>query len=251
TVSFENNEWGSLVTFSATHPLSYLLVPGYILVPDSDPAVYEFGLVNDFEIWPGDNVELQVKFLRAEYENSKELMLFTDSYFTYCSNEVIERQVGSDDISSGGLIESVKIGQYELTDDDINLIPLMEVNDVTIDFNMQLNPFKFVDLLDMQIVLNNMFADYSYILDMDNIRENGEIFIVDYAEGIVRYVMPHSMTYLTVNGVVKDPIAIPGDVIQVQVDFIEGEDSQNNEFDIQNKKFRVFFMSSPLVPQAQ
>ena len=239
TVSFENNEWGSLVTFSAAHPLSYLMVP------------LNWGeLVPDYIIHPGDAVELQVKFLRAEFENSEEVMLFTDNYFTYCSNGILERQVGSDDLSSDGLIESVMIGQYVLTDDDINPIPLLEVNDITIDFNLQVNPFKFADLLNVQVVLNNVFADFSYIIDTDIMNENGQIYIVDYAEGIVRYVMPHSMTYITVNGVVQDPLALPGDVIQIQIDFIEAEDSQNNEFDIQRKKFRIFFMASPEVPQA-
>lgn len=235
SISIVDNEFGSVVYYNASHPLDMMLEPAGCS-----------GFVERYHIYPGDEILIDVGFFTFEYADTEPFLLFTDNYRTCCSADIFTRSVGADDIDTEGFIESFKIGSYEISDEHINLIPLGNMNDITIDFNCQINPYKFADLIDFKIVLNNQFSDISYSIDTDTMFQNGEIYVVDYVEGIVRFVMDHPMSYFMMENEMIYA-ALPGDLIEVWIDFFEAEDSQESEFIFQNKKFQIFYLGSQTV----
>jgi hypothetical protein len=235
SISIVDNELGSIAYYNANHPLDVLLEP---LSCDSFYEAYY--------IFPGDEVILDFKFFTFEYADQETFLLFSDTYRTCCASDIFSRPVGSDDIDSEGFIEGFRIGSYEISDEEINLIPLGDVFDITIDFNCQLNPYKFADLIDFRFVINNQYSNKSYTMGMDTMLENGSIYVVDYVQGVARFVMDHPMSYCFIDGQLVQT-ALPGDLVQIWIDFFEGEDSQENEFVFQNKKFRIFYLGTQLI----
>jgi len=226
-VSFRNNEYGSVVTYTSNQSLDHMKKAG--------------GNIGN-HVYPGDKLNIDVGFLRAQYDDSTQVILKKDKITLYCSRDVFERPVAVDDMDSGGFIQSIQLGDYPITDKKINIIPLDQVYEINVDFNTQLNPYTFTDLLDFRIIINNYYDNTSYIIERSNLEENGEIFIVDYVYGKVKLRLYKPITILTLNGVAQTP-SQPGDLIEVSIDFLSGEDIFENEFKFENKKFRIFHSS--------
>lgn len=239
TLALENNQYGGVVTFSAFRTFDYL---NYITWDEKKkiPVLMSGSFVN-----PGDKIWLNVGFIKAEFEDESDMFLRKDNILVYYTRDVIERPVALDDIDTGGFIESVKFGEFVITDKDINILPLSQIFEITVDFNTQLNLYKFEDLLDFRIILNNLFQKTSYIIDRSNMSENGVLYVVDYVNGLVKYQLFNPMTTVKLNGVTQTP-AQPGDVIEVKIDFLSGEDIYQESFGWEDKKFRVFYASNEL-----
>ena len=133
----------------------------------------------DYLIHPGDEILINIGFFTFDYADTATFLLFSDNYRTCCAGDIFSRPVGEDDIDTEGFIESFKIGAVEISDQHLNLIPLDDVTDITLDFNCQINPYKFADLLDFRVVINNQFTNISYTMDTDTMFQNGEIYVVD------------------------------------------------------------------------
>ena len=227
-VSFRNNEWGSVVTYTSNQPFASMIKSG--------------GLTGN-HVYPGDKLNIDVGFLRAQYDDTTQVVLKKDKIALYCSRDVYERPVSVDDMNSDGFIQSIKLGDYLITDKKINIIPLDQVYEINVDFNTQLNPYTFKDLLDFRIIINNYYDNTSYIIERSNLEENGDVFIVDYVYGKVKLRLKYGpISHLILNGVEQTP-SQPGDLIEVSIDFFSGEDIFENEFKFENKKFRIFHSS--------
>jgi hypothetical protein len=252
-ISLQDYGDGSEVIYSASHPFSYLMIP------DNASA---------YKIFPGDEILIKVDYVTAKYEDDSTFLLWGDNFRAYCSREPYEKPVYKDDIGTEGLIESIKLGAYEITDQNINLVPIGSVGDITVDFLAQLNPNTFADIVNFKIVINNLSQHKSFVLGREEMANNGTILMSDYVRGIVRYQMKHSMRYLLdgyviygteadlmeylgnsyesdSNGyTVEAPLIEPGDLFEVQIDFFQGEDILENPFLFEQKKFTVFYLGS-------
>ena len=224
-ISISNNDFGGVVTYSSSHPLDYVAAPG-----------------GGFSASPGDKIMVYVDYLGTKFTDGSQTFLRDDQLTIYNSADVFQRQVGTDDLDTGGVIQSIKLGDFTLTDKDVNLIPLDNVQEINVDFAPQLNPYKFKDLLDFRIVINNMFSNTSYIVERASLDENGDLYVIDYARGIVKYRLNHSMRTVLINGIEFTP-ASPGDLIEIRIDYFNDEDVQENPLKWQNKRFRIFYIS--------
>ena len=253
TVSVQGSGDGSEVIYSASHAFNYLMMPG-------GP--------NNYSISPGDELLIKVDYVTAKYEDDSTFLLWGDNFHAYCSREPYEKPVYKDDIDTGGLIESIKLGAYEITDEKVNLIPIATVGDITVDFLAQLNPNTFADVVNFKIIINNLSQHKSFVLGRLEMANNGTILMSDYVRGIVRYQMSHSMRYLVdgyviygtdadlreylgiaysseSNGyAIEAPLIEPGDLVEVQIDFFQGEDILENPFLFEQKKFTLFYIGS-------
>lgn len=256
TVSLEFNGTTCEVVYSANHPFNYLMIS------DGDSDYY------DYPIYPGDDILINVEYVTAKYEDDSNFLLWGDTFHAYCSREPYERPLYPDNIDTDGLIESVRFGAYTITDEKVNLIPIAAVSDITVDFKAQLNPNTFAGIVNYKIVINNLSQHKSFVLGRVEMANNGQILISDYVRGIVRYQMNHSMRYLVDGYVVygtdadlqeylgdaydddsqgysvEAPLIEPGDLVEVQIDFFQGEDILQNPFLFEQKKFTIFYLSS-------
>jgi len=225
-ISTANNEYGGVATYTATDSLSSVYIPGG----------------GSFNVSPGDKLVAKVGFIGVKFTDGTDTLLRDDELTIYCSADMFTRSVGTDDLDTGGVIESIKLGDFTLTDKDVNLIPLGSVREINVDFQPQLNPFKFKDLLDFRIVINNMFTNRSYIVERASLDENGEFYVVDYARGLVKYRLYQAMDKVIIGGIEFTP-ASPGDLIEIRIDYFNDEDIQENPLKWQNKRFRILFIS--------
>ena len=244
SLSFSNNEYGSVVQYNAFHPFDYLMIldPLGLCPGETCPGYF---------IDNGDEILVTVQFATANFEDSYPVSLMMDSFTCFASTETITRPVFPDDLDTGGFVESIKFSEYKIFDDRINVIPLGEVYDISLDFAAQLNPYKFVDMLDFRIVINNTSTNESFTLTKNVLAENGKIVIDDYVEGIVTFELEninnpallHPATYFVLGGQEYFP-ATPGDLLEIEIDLFEGEDVLENEFKFQNKTFKLFYAGS-------
>jgi hypothetical protein len=255
-ISLQDYGDGSEVIYSANHPFNYLRIPN-----GSSSFVR-------YPIAPGDELLIKVDYVTAKYEDNSSFLLWDNNFHAYCSREPYERPVYKDDINTDGLIESIKFGSYVITDEMVNLIPIATIGDITVDFKSQLNPNIFADIVNFKIIINNLSQHKSFVLGRLEMANNGTILMSDYVRGIVRYQMNHSMRYLVDGYViygtdddlkeylgsayasdsygysVEAPLIEPGDLVEVQIDFFQGEDILENPFLFEQKKFTLFYLGS-------
>ena len=124
SISIVDNELGSIVYYNANHPLDLLMEP-----------LGCGGFYPDYFISPGDEIILDVGFFTFQYADQETFLLFSDTYRTCCASDIFSVPVSADNIDTDGFIEGIRIGSYEISDEQINLIPLGDVFDITIDFN--------------------------------------------------------------------------------------------------------------------
>lgn len=214
------NEYGSVVTYSSNTLFG------------KDPVIS-----------PGDKVDIVVDFIAAEFDDGSKFFTSGDKFTTYCTRKYFTRSV--DNLDTDGIIEAIYVGQYKVTDEDINIISLSDVYDITLDFGFQLNPNTFVDDLKFRFVVNNITKGTSFVLDKSVVDENGRLYVKDGVRGIMSFILEHPATYFYLDGhrysLEEDPLAEPGDVLNIVIDIIEGKDILGNTFRVQNKRFQIFY----------
>jgi hypothetical protein len=234
--SIRDTDYGSQVIYSSQDTFA-------------DPLILEMS--SPKYIFPGDLIKIEVDFLSAIFDDNEVFFLNNDTFYTCCSNtQFIEAY--DNDLDTAGLIESFYMGGVKLSDEKLNVIPLEEVYDFTMDFNFQLNPFRFADVVDFRIVINNDSNGKSWVLGQNMLAENGQVIVIDNIRGVARYLMNHDATYFLLDGVGYNDdkpdhsklLAQPGDILTVIIDYFEGEDVNKDEFRIQNKKFQLLYANS-------
>ena len=148
---------------------------------------------------------------------------------------------------------------YDGTDDFLNVlyfgdvpikanntsnVPMNHTTKMRFELNKPVTQESLARVLDFQLEFTNLDTDSTIIVDEDVLDRNGELVWIGDSDKIIEYRMSHPMNYFTMAlgaFLVNIDLGDPGDLFQVRVHYLSGENDDGQQFNFTGDEFFVLW----------